>query len=578
MKRMNFIKSFTFALSFLAFIACELPTNSSGSDVSVLSNDSATDTIPAADTSGNTDTEAERSKVIDDDFTRGFDASYVDYFETDKGYKYYDTDGTETDFFQILKNHSFDTVRLRIWVDPENAEANGVVSGDDSWANSGMNTLERTIRLAKRAKEAGLKVSLDFHYSDYWTDPGKQVIPYSWQSITTASEMAATLAEYTKDVLNKMKDENVLPDFVQVGNEIDSGVLCHTKFASGMVTTADDAVSGKRDSDNFVAYLKAGCDAVREVSKDIKIILHVTNSKPTTVLTKEISAQLDYDIVGLSYYSWESSHGTITSLRNNIKTFRGADYGNKAVMVVESSMYWNYGDYDANKKDLKNSAEHMIDPSTGKIYNDLTTKEVTYSGSTVTIVEGSIANQANTFRHIIKEAADCGASGMFAWGGDLRGEWKYAFFSDGGKAFASIDAFRFEVEISDDTSGEREDDVVDEGTAENLPYEANFIATGGCDQFLSIATFKSLTISSITVAVSDCDWSNCAEDWRWLNVYSDSNWGNKKTFFDYDVGGTEQTSGSVTISDADVISSIKTNGLFLGGLKGLSCNIKVSAE
>ncbi|MBR1402860.1 MAG: glycosyl hydrolase 53 family protein [Treponema sp.] len=474
MKRTDSFKALVIGFALFAFFGCDTPTNSANNAASV-PNATTSDETPAADTSENTDTAAEREKKtiveIDDDFVRGFDASYVDYYEHDLGNTYYDTDGTETDFFVILKNHAFDTVRLRIWVDPENAEENGIVSGDNSWARSGLNTLERTLRLARRAKDAGLKVLLDFHYSDYWADPGKQIIPYSWQSSTTANEMAQKLADYTKEVLTEMNDAGVSPEYVQVGNEIDSGMLLHTKY-SGSVTLADEAVRGTSGSENFAAYLKAGCDAVREIAPDAKIILHVTNRKPTSVLTTSLSSQLDYDIVGLSYYPWESSHGTIESLRKNIKAFRSSDYG-KEVMVVESSMYWNYGDWDENKRDLNLVAQHMVDPDTRSIYSDLSTKEVTYGGSTVTIVEGSIQNQANTFRHIMEEEADCGASGLFAWGGDMRGDWKYSFFDGNGKAFASIDALCLSVEISGDTSGTSESEE-DEGTPEELPYTTSY--------------------------------------------------------------------------------------------------------
>ncbi|MBP5284083.1 MAG: glycosyl hydrolase 53 family protein, partial [Treponema sp.] len=335
LKTINFL---LLALSVFVFSGCDVPDSSYAKIDTDPNSVASDDSIPSADTSRNTDTEAERMKVTDG-YVKGFDASYVDYYETDQGLKYYDTDGTQKDFFTILKKHGVNTVRLRIWVDPENAVANGVVSGDDSWTASGMNTLERTLRLAKRAKDNNLKVMLDFHYSDYWTDPGKQVIPYSWQSITTANAMAEKISDYTKEVLNAMKDADVLPDYVQVGNEVDSGLLLHTSYNGSSATAASSTVKGT--GDNFSKYLKAGCDAVREISQDIKIIIHVTNRKPLQILTKSISDSLDYDIVGLSYYPWEDSHGTISSLRDNVTAFRNT-YG-KEVMVVESSMYWNYG-------------------------------------------------------------------------------------------------------------------------------------------------------------------------------------------------------------------------------------------
>ncbi len=431
-------------IAMFSLLSCQIPSYT-GSNSGV-TDTSATDEIPSADTSSITDTEAERetkdSYTVDvdlpEDYVRGFDASYVYYYETDCSKSYYETDGTQTDIFTILKNHGVNTVRLRLWVDPDNAVTNGVV--DDSFTNSqGMNNLERTISLAARAKKAGLKVLLDFHYSDSWADPGKQIIPYSWQSITSATGMAEKISSYTTEVLTSMKDANCEPDYVQVGNEIDSGILLHTKYDGSSTTVASTTISGKVGTDNFTAYLKAGCTAVRSFNSDIKIILHVTNRKPTSVITQSISSSLDYDILGLSYYPWESSHGTIASLRENVKNFK--DTYKKDVMVVESSMYWNYGEYDSNYSDLSYAAQHLIDPDTSTIYSDLTTATVTYNSTDTTIVEGSISNQANSFRHIIEESADCGALGIFAWGGDMQGEWKYAFFDYDGKAMKSLDIF-----------------------------------------------------------------------------------------------------------------------------------------
>ncbi len=444
MKKSKLVKCTFGLIAMFSFFSCQIPSYT-GSNSGV-TDTSATDEIPAADTSSITDTEAERevkdSYFVDvdlpDDYVRGFDASYVYYYETDCSKKYCETDGTETDIFTILKNHGVNTIRLRLWVDPDNAVTNGVV--DDSFTESqGMNNLTRTISLASRAKEAGLKVLLDFHYSDSWADPGKQIIPYAWQSITTADEMAEKISSYTTEVLTSMKEADCEPDYVQVGNEIDSGILLHTKYDGSSTTAASSTIAGTVGSTNFTAYLKAGCDAVRSFNSNIKIILHVTNRKPTSVITQSISSSLDYDILGLSYYPWESSHGTIASLRENVNEFKET-YG-KEVMVVESSMYWNYGEYDSNYSDLSYAAQHLIDPDTSAVYSDLTTTSVTYNSTATTILEGSVSNQANSFRHIIEESVDCGASGFFAWGGDLQGDWKYAFFDYDGKAMDSIEIF-----------------------------------------------------------------------------------------------------------------------------------------
>lgn len=384
--------------------------------------------------------------IIDDKFIRGFDASAVDYDEELNKTKFSDTTGSKMDFFKILAAHAFNTVRLRIFVDPDNApvEDSYWQSGSDGW-KSGNNTLERTIRMAKRAKEAGLKVLLDFFYSDYWADPGKQVIPKSWQNIATSDAMAAKVAEYTTEVLTAMINAGVAPDYVQVGNEIDSGILVHTAYkaatssSQAKATAASSAIQGTGGSANFVKYLKAGCDAVKKTSPSTKIILHVTNRKPTNILTQSISSQLNYDIVGLSFYPFENSHGTIADLKKNIQTFRGNGYG-KQVMVTEAATYF---DYDSGSyTDLANVAKHMIDPATGNVYTDLETEKV--NDSTL-IVKGSVPNQLNTLRHIMMETAAAGGTGVFYWGGEYRGQWKYGLFDWYGKAMDSINCFNEKI-------------------------------------------------------------------------------------------------------------------------------------
>lgn len=445
LKIMKALFSFS-ALSVLALSGCDVPSNSK--EASSFAETEATDKVPAADTSKNTDTEAEREKngsysvdvELPADYVRGFDASYVyDIENATSNNKYYETDGTETDFFTILANHGVNTVRLRTWVDPENAETNGIVSNDSSWTSSGMNTTAKTVALAKRAKTAGLKVVVDFHYSDYWADPGKQIIPYAWQSCTTADEIATKVSDYTTEVLQALKDASATPDYVQVGNEIDSGMLMHTSYNGSTTTAADNAVKGMLGTDAFSKYLAAGCKAVRDFDSSIKIIIHITNRKPVNLMKTINSATSDYDIIGLSYYPWESSHGTIKSLRSNVTTLKSTY--SKEVMVVETSMYWNYGAWDSNYKDLSYAASHLIDPDTSAIYSDMTTATVTYNSVDTTIIEGTLNNQAQSFRHIIEESAECGATGIFAWGGDMRGEWKYSFFTWEGQAMSSLDVF-----------------------------------------------------------------------------------------------------------------------------------------
>ena len=187
-----------------AFISCNNPSWS-GDTVVLPQDENATDLIPEANVSAII--VKDLSSPLPQDFIRGFDASYVDYYE-ENNLEYTDSKGTARDFFVILKEKGVNTVRLRLWVEP----AKGKEEASDSGV-TGDNDLARTVRMAQRAKKAGLKVLLDFHYSDYWADPGKQIIPSSWREIADSETMAEKISSYTKEVLKTMKTLNVLPDY-----------------------------------------------------------------------------------------------------------------------------------------------------------------------------------------------------------------------------------------------------------------------------------------------------------------------------------------------------------------------------
>ena len=149
----------------------------------------------------------------------------------------------------------------------------------------------------------------------------------------------------------------------------------------------------------------------------------------------KIASDVDYDIIGLSYYSWEKNHKTISELKANIAALKKTY--NKAVVVAESSSHCKAND-GVLDEDRVNAALHMVNPETGKIYSDLQTETV--NGKVQ--LKGSISNQKNVFAHIIQESYDAGAEGIFAWGGEYRGNWKYGFFDWNGNAFESLDVFK----------------------------------------------------------------------------------------------------------------------------------------
>lgn len=151
---------------------------------------------------GNTVTKA-------DEFINGADISILD--EMEQSGAIYKSNGTQKDPLTILKENGVNYVRLRLWVDPYDANGNAY--------GAGTNDLNRTLKLAKRAKDKGLKVLLDFHYSDFWVDPGKQNLPKAWQN-QSFEQLNSTVYSYTADVLNQMKSQGIYPDMVQIGNEL----------------------------------------------------------------------------------------------------------------------------------------------------------------------------------------------------------------------------------------------------------------------------------------------------------------------------------------------------------------------
>ena len=483
MKKMtrNSFKSLVFSLLASSFLLFSCMNDIDSASTTAGLDNSGDDSVVLTDNDGKSDKDTRKdygssgsgSSVIDfgDDFIRGFDASAVDYFENvyvpahsdwNIVTKCSDSDGSK-DIFALLADHGFNTIRLRVWVDPSVTDT---ISNDAYWPTStdgenwhiGDCTVERATRLAKRAKTAGMKVLLDLHLSDYWTDPSVQLIPKSWQDITTADAMAKKLSSYITETLQYMKDADATPDYVQVGNEIDRGILVDKSVNAGTTpnktpSEADPSIKGYYNTENFKTYLKAGCDAVRDFDNDIKIIVHMT-AKNTERLSNVTSSGADFDIIGLSYYAWED-HGTISELKEKIGTFKAT----KDVWVVETS-----APYAQYKKGDSTYIGHMTQAATnlGSGYDD------------VTITDGKLvpseAVQKAILRHTMQEVYAAGGKGICVWGGERR-DYQYGLFDWNGKAYAAIDAFNYKPsggytteDASDDDTGGDSKESYDEMT------------------------------------------------------------------------------------------------------------------
>jgi beta-galactosidase len=240
----------------------------------------------------------------------GADISFLPELES-RGVKFSDDKG-ERDAIQILKDHGFNYIRLRIFNNP--ARDSGYSPG------KGFCDLTHTMQMAKRVKALGMGFLLDFHYSDYWADPGKQFKPAAWQG-EDFLRLQQSVFDYTKMVMDSLRLQGTLPDMVQVGNEINHGMI----WPEGSI----------RHPDSLAALVYAGIRGVKNIDPACPIMLHIAlggqNDESHFFLDNMLERQVPFDVIGLSYYpKW---HGTLADLRYNVDDL-ARQYG-KDIIVVE---------------------------------------------------------------------------------------------------------------------------------------------------------------------------------------------------------------------------------------------------
>jgi beta-galactosidase len=242
----------------------------------------------------------------------GADISFLPELEAG-GVKFSDN-GVEKDAIQILKDHGINYIRLRIFNEPSNEKGYS--------PEKGFCDLEHTKQMAKRVKAAGMKLLLDFHYSDTWADPGKQFKPEAWENLPFP-ELKKALYDYTQKVMRELKDQGTTSDMVQVGNEINHGMV----WPDGNVNNPD----------GMAQLFNAGTAAVKSVDATVPIMLHIAlggqNHESVNFIDGMNLRGAHYDVIGLSYYpKW---HGTLDDLRDNMNDL--VRRYNKDVIVVEYS-------------------------------------------------------------------------------------------------------------------------------------------------------------------------------------------------------------------------------------------------
>ena len=264
-------------------------------------------------------------------YVKGMDLSTL--LELDRlGAKYYDH-GEERDILDIMKDYDVDTIRLRIWNDPwgENHESYG----------AGENDIPTTLEIAKRVSEKGFGVLMNFHYSDFWADPGKQIKPKAWEGLTV-DELEQAVYDFTLETMELFKKEGVNITMVQVGNELSNGLL----WPEGKI----DVGAGICEYDNVAKFVSAGIRAVRKITPDIPVMIHLDNGGNNELYRRWFDNYTqrgeDFDLIGLSYYPFW--HGTMDQLINNMNDI--AVRYHKDLVIAEVSMGYTMEDYKAYEK------------------------------------------------------------------------------------------------------------------------------------------------------------------------------------------------------------------------------------
>ena len=269
-------------------------------------------------------------------FAKGGDVSWLTQMEAE-GQKFYDNNGTEMDCMELLKSLGVNAIRLRAWVDP---------SASGGWCNTA-----DLVTKAVRAKNLGMKILIDLHYSDWWADPGKQNKPAAWAS-QDFNTLKTSVYNYTAEVMNALKTSGIKPEWVQIGNETNDGMLWPDgKASTNMV--------------NFAQLINTGYDAVKSVSDSSKVIVHISNGFDNNLFRWMFdglkSNNAKWDVIGMSLYPSPANWSTLNdqclaNMNDMISRY------NKEIMICEVGMSWDQPSAsNAFLTDLVNKTKSLAD-------------------------------------------------------------------------------------------------------------------------------------------------------------------------------------------------------------------------
>ena len=269
------------------------------------------------------------------DFIRGMDVSSVIALEQ-SGVVFINEQGSKEDIFKILADNGVNYIRVRVWNDPYNADGCGYGGGN--------NDVRTAAEIGKRAAGYGMKLLVDFHYSDFWADPGKQKAPKAWIDLSIDDKCAA-LYDFTAASLRTIRDAGAMIGMVQIGNETNFGI------------------AGESDRNSMARLYQAGSQAVRAFDPDVFVAIHYTNPENSYIRTMADflhDYNVDYDVFATSYYPcW---HGSLSNLTDTLN-YAAASYG-KYAMVAETSYPYTLDDSDGHPNTVSernnNTGEDML--------------------------------------------------------------------------------------------------------------------------------------------------------------------------------------------------------------------------
>jgi arabinogalactan endo-1,4-beta-galactosidase len=362
---------------------------------------------------------------LPDDFIMGADVSMLAQIEASGG-RFYDERGVQRDCLWLLRTHGVNWVRLRLWNHPvivHDFQTDGLTihAGESA---GGIDDQARVIGLARRARALGMKVLLDFHYSDWWADPGKQWLPQAWEG-ASLDQLETSLYQFTKRAVGDMRAAGAGPDMVQIGNEVTNGML----WPLGRIGAGANAFG------DFTALLGQASRAVRDVDPRIPVMIHIDrggdNALYRRFFTNLIGAGVDFDVIGLSYYPYW--HGPMPDLLANLNDI--SRFFNKPVVIAETAYPWTTDDADAEPNSYGGSAAAISGP-----YLPTVQGQTTFLRDLMAIVAGVPDGRGLGIFYWEPDWIAVPGAGWYTNGGD--GWDNQTLFDHRGKVLPSLNVFR----------------------------------------------------------------------------------------------------------------------------------------